>query len=304
MTDTLTCVFRLLDLQSARTHRFEAAGDWSFRFPAREALKFAAVLRGACWMLHDGAPPLRLSAGDVFLLTESPAYVLASDPALPPEDGVPLFAGGSTGRYGGDEVVLIAGSFSASAQHRALLTGALPRVLHLPAGTPAAPALRRTLETMAEEFDRPGLGTDLVLQHLADLLLVHVLRAHAHEGDGARRSGWIGALADQRLGAALDALHAAPERPWTVAEMARVAGMSRSSFAAAFRERVGLAPMAYLNGWRMQLADELLRQGTGVGQVATRLGYTSQSAFGAAFRRARGITPRAAAAAELRSSRE
>ncbi|WP_102227100.1 AraC family transcriptional regulator [Acidimangrovimonas sediminis] len=299
MTDTLSSVFRLLDLQSARTHRFEAAGDWAFRFPAREALKFAAVLRGSCFMLREGEAPQPLSAGDVFLLAESPAYALASDPALPAEDGRRLFAGGaSTGRHRGDEVVMIAGSFSASAQHRALLLGALPRFMLIPAATAEAPALRRTLEIMAAEFDTTELGAELMRRHLTDMLLIQLLRAFAaRESAAPQRGGWIGALADPRLGAALDALHAEPERNWTVSALAAVAGMSRSSFAAAFQSRIGMAPMAYLQGWRMQLAEDLLRQGESVGRVAARLGYGSRSAFGAAFRRTKGRTPRSAAIA-------
>lgn len=299
MADTLSSIFRLLDLQSAQNHRFEAAGDWAFRFPAREVLKFAALLRGSCWMLREGAAPLRLAAGDVFLLVESPAYVLASDPALPPEDGSRLFAGGAgTGRHQGDDAVMIAGSFSASAQHRALLLGALPRFMLIPATTAEAPALRRTLEMMAAEFDAAEFGAELMRRHLTDMLLIQLLRAFAvREGAAPQHGGWIGALADPRLGAALDALHAEPGRHWSVATLAAEAGMSRSSFAAAFQARVGMAPMAYLQGWRMQLAEEMLRRGESVGHVAARLGYGSQSAFGAAFRRSRGRTPRTAARA-------
>ncbi|WP_192954808.1 AraC family transcriptional regulator [Gallaecimonas mangrovi] len=295
MSDALSSIFRLLELQSAQNHRFEAAGDWAFRFPAGDTLKFVAVLRGSCLMLREAQVPQPLAAGDVFLLAESPAYVLASEPALTPEDGRQLFADGSgTGRYQGDEVVMIAGSFSASAQHRKLLLSALPRFMLIPANTAEAPALLRTLEMIEAEFDAAEFGAELMRRHLTDMLLIQLLRAFAARSD-PNRSNWIGALADPKLGAALNALHAAPEQSWTVAALAKQAGMSRSSFAAAFQTQLGMAPMAYLQNWRMQLAEELLRQGESVGRVAAQLGYASQSAFGASFRRLRGQTPRAAA---------
>lgn len=305
MTDALSTAFNLLDLHSARATRFEAAGDWSFRFPAKAALKFAAVLRGNCWMLHGGRSPLRLRAGDAFLLSHSPAYVLASDPEIAPEDGLALFDGGrsNVARHGGDDLVAIACSFGVNELHRRLLTRAMPALMVIPHDAPSAPVLRATLRILEQEFDDDGIGADRMRQHLADILLIQLLRAFAGretvnaDDTPTHRGSWIGALADPRLAAALDAIHARPERQWTVGALAKQAGMSRSAFAETFHGAVGVPPISYVLSLRMQIAEDLLRQGRRVSDVAARLGYGSQSAFGVAFKRIKGRTPTARAIA-------
>lgn len=305
MRDSLTDIFNLLDLQSARCTRLEAAGAWSLRFPGKAAIKFAAVLRGACWIVHDGQP-IRLEEGDAFLLTHSPAYVLASDPGLPSVDGTEVidWKRSDTGRYGGGEVVLVAGSFAINPLHRHVLTQALPARMVIPRDAPSAPILARTLQIMEQEFAEPGLGARLMRHHLADMLLVQLLRAfsqrEARPMDEDGQGGWIGALAHPRLGAVLDAIHGEPERRWTVRMLAERAGMSRSAFADAFRDATGATPMDYLLRWRMQLAEDLLDKGRSVAQVASELGYASQSAFGVAFRRVKGCSPKASLQAKAR----
>ncbi|AJY46139.1 AraC family transcriptional regulator [Martelella endophytica] len=300
MSDTLSTLFNLLDLRTARCTRFEAAGDWSLRFPEKYAIKFAAVLRGECFMLHESEPPVRLGAGDVFLLSHYPPYVLASDPALAPEDGTSVidWSRSDTGRCGGDDVVMIGGAYRVSPLHAHLLSEALPRLMVIPADAPSAPVLSRTLQILESEFARNDIGSGMMRRHLADMLLVQMLRAISAREDVSGRDGrasdWIGALTDPRLGAALDAIHANPEKNWTVAALATIAGMSRTVFSEDFREAVGRSPMDYVLRWRMQIAEDLIHRGRSVSEVAGLLGYGSQSAFGAAFKRIKGCSPRAA----------
>ncbi|RYF04653.1 MAG: AraC family transcriptional regulator [Oxalobacteraceae bacterium] len=300
MRDSLSEVLNLLDMRSARCTRFEAAGRWALRFPAKAAIKFAAVLRGSCWIVHGERAPIALHSGDTFLLTHSPAYVLASDPDAPVEDGAEVidWTRSDTGRYGGDDVILIAGSFRINPLHQHLLTQALPKLMVIPRDAPSAPILSRTLQILEIEFADAGIGAALMRHHLADMLLVQLLRAFSkREGrcpEDERRTDWIGALAHPRLGAALDAMHGEPARRWTVAALAGIAGMSRTAFAAAFRRAVGSTPMDYLLYWRMQVAEDLLERGHSAAQVAHALGYASQSAFGVAFRRVKGRSPKGA----------
>ena len=300
MRDSLSEVFNLLDMRSARCTRFEAAGRWALRFPSKAAIKFVAVLRGSCWIVHGERAPIALHSGDTFLLTHSPAYVLASDPDLPVEDGTEVidWTRSDTGRYGGDDVIMIAGSFRINPLHQHLLTQALPKLMVIPRDAPSAPVLSRTLQILEIEFADAGIGAALMRHHLADMLLVQLLRAFSkREGrcqDDERRTDWIGALAHPRLGAALDAMHGEPARRWTVAALAGIAGMSRTAFAEAFRLAVGSTPMDYLLYWRMQIAEDLLDRGQSAAQVANALGYASQSAFGVAFRRVKGRSPKGA----------
>ncbi|WP_435170912.1 cupin domain-containing protein [Falsirhodobacter sp. 1013] len=303
MTDALSSVLSLLDVGSARVTRFEAAGDWAFRFPSRDALKFAAVRRGACWMVQDDRPPIRLETGDVFLLTHSPSYVLGSDPCLPPSDGLRLYDGGRAdeARHGGDDVACVAATFRIAPLHERLLTDALPRVLVVRRHSVVAPALCASLELLDQEMAFGGMGSALMRSHLTSMMLIQLLRAftslqsdHDHP---PQRGSWIAALADRRLALALDAMHGNPGGRWTVAGLAALAGMSRTSFAERFRAATGVAPMEYLLRLRMRSAEAMLAQGVPPGEVASRLGYGSASAFGAAFRRVTGRTPRAAAKA-------
>ncbi|MDN5928307.1 MAG: AraC family transcriptional regulator [Hyphomicrobiales bacterium] len=303
MPDALTAVFNLLDLRSARCTRLEAAGAWSLRFPEKLALKFAAVIKGECWMLHPDHPPVRMMQGDVFLLSQTPAYVLASDPTLPPRDGAKVidWDRSDTGRYGGDETVLLGGSFRVNELHERFLTETLPHLMLIPRDAPSAPVLSRTLEIMETEFCQTRVGSDLMRRHLADMLLVQMVRAFAerdHENVTDRRrqrANWIGALTDQRLGAALDQIHAEPGRNWTVKSLAEIAGMSRTSFAKAFHAAIGRAPIDYVSHWRMQIGADLIQRGGNIAEIAGTLGYASQSAFGVAFKRIRGCSPKAAA---------
>lgn len=297
MHDTLTTVFQLIDLHSARATRLEAGGAWSLRFPDRHVLKFAAVTRGSCWMLHPEHPEVELRAGDAFLLCHTPAYVLASDPSLAPENGAEVidWSASDTGHYGGDEVVLLAGAFAVSALHERVIHDALPRLTLLRRETAAAAAIMRTLELMEVEFQAPRMGASLMRRHLAEMLLVQMLRAHASaetdRGGQAHRGGWISTLTDPRLGAALDAIHGAPERHWTLRELAGIAGMSRSAFSQAFQNALSRAPIDYAAHWRMQVAEDLPAQGLSVTEVAGRMGYSTLSAFGAAYKRIRGQSP-------------
>jgi len=292
--DPLSEVFSLLDIQSARCTRLEAGGTWALRFPAKPALKFAAVLRGWCWILLPGEPPYRLGTGDTFLLSNAPSYVLANDQQKAPEDGIALFdwTHSDAAHHGGDETVLLAGSFVFQPGNAQLLLDALPSFMHVPAQDSAAAVLRSTLELLDSEIRSARMGASLMTYRLADVLLVQALRAYVGMR-GQDSAGWIGALTDERIGGALHLMHGDVGRHWTVDKLARAVGMSRSGFAARFKSLVGVPPLDYLLRWRMQLAREALRRNEGsVASLADRLGYASESAFGNAFKRVCGRAPK------------
>lgn len=292
--DPLSEVFSLLEMQSAATSRLEAGGAWALRFPGKPYLKFHAVLRGQCWLTLPNQPPCRLDTGDTFLLANSPPFVLSNDLSLEADDAARLFAPTRSNiyRHGGDDTVLLGGGFVFQSDNTQLLLDTLPAFIHIPAREPEAVTLRRTLETLDEELGTAQMGASLVTRRLADILLVQALRAYVtlHGVDSA---GWIGALKDRRIGTALNLMHADVRHNWEVGELAAAVNMSRSGFAARFKELVGLPPLEYLLRWRMQLAREALRRNEGtISSLATRLGYASESAFGNAFRRVHGRAPK------------
>ncbi|GIM93072.1 AraC family transcriptional regulator [Paractinoplanes toevensis] len=292
--DPLEDVLALVGTSSRLSTALVAGGAWALDFDPPPAVKFNAVRRGSCLLIVDGVV-YPLASGDCFLLTRSQRFVLSSGLDVPPAPAGPVFAAaGPDGiaRTGtGDDVFLLGGRFDFGARARELLLDALPPVLHVPASAPAAAALRWSLGQIETELrDRP-VAAGLVAEHLALVMLIHMLRLHLAEAPAAG-PGWLGGLADPVVAPALRALHADPARAWTVADLAAVAAVSRSTMAARFKQAVGQGPLDYLTGWRIELAAARLRRGDGtVAAIARAVGYGSESALSTAFKRVTGRSP-------------
>jgi AraC-like DNA-binding protein len=253
------------------------------------------VLRGQCWITLPGQEPQKLEAGDTFLLSKAPSFVLASAPGLTEaEDAEAVFGNrkSSLMHYRGDDTVLIGGGFIFETGNSQLLLDALPAFVFIPASEPASAILSHTLQLLDAELANGDMGASLMMHHLADILLVQALRVYVALR-GPQSAGWIGALNDHRVGTALKLMHGDVRRNWRVDELAAAAGMSRSGFALRFKQLVGTPPLDYLLHWRMQLAQNALRRDNEtVASLADRLGYASESAFGNAFKRVSGHAPK------------
>lgn len=291
-TDPLSDVLTVLGAKVTRRTRLEAAGRWALAFPALDRLKFVAAVRGTSWLMLPGRDPQLMSAGDVCLIGHT-TYAVASDPKEPLGDGQAFYDGPDAVRLGGDETVMIGGTVTFSSGHADFLLDALPGFLLVPGSSPAAGAVTAILALLTDEAERDVMGADIICARLADVLLVEAIRAYAGSGEDVG-IGWLGALSDPRLGRVLRCIHADIARPWTVAQLAGVAGMSRAAFSAAFTRRVGQSPLGYVRAWRLTRARAALARGDGdVASIAGTVGYTSQSAFGHAFRCAFGMSPKA-----------
>jgi AraC-like DNA-binding protein len=306
--DPLSDVLALLKPRSHVSAGFDAGGDWAIAFPANIGIKCYAVVSGGCWLsVDDVAEPLRLSAGDCFLLPSGRPFRLGSDPGVAPVAASTIFpprqAGGVVQHNGGGDLFLVGSRFyvddASNAPLGNMLMAMLPPVVHIRKEVEAA-ALRWCVERMMQELRTQQPGGDLIAQHLAQMMLVQALRLHLNSGNGengrgenGQGVGWLFALADRQLAAAIGAIHAAPARRWTLQSLAAEAGMSRSVFALRFKQAVGSAPMDYLTRWRMMLAaDRLLHSDDPVSVIAPALGYESESAFSTAFKRVMGCAPR------------
>lgn len=295
--DPLSDLLSLLKPHAHISSGFDAGGDWAVQFGDQHKLiKCYAVVSGGCWLSVDGVDdPVLLGAGDCFVLPTGRPFRLGSDverPAVPAaEIFPPARRGGVVTLGGGGGLFLVGSRFGVSGSHVDMLLGLLPPIVHI-RERPAQDALRWSVECMMHELQEGQPGNALVLQHLAHLMLVQALRVHLRAGDGGR-PGWFFALADKQLGAALKAIHADPAHLWTLRELGSIAGMSRSTFALRFKQRLGEPPMQYVAKWRMLLAcDRLERSSDPVSMVATSLGYESESAFSTAFKRMMGCSPR------------
>lgn len=172
------------------------------------------------------------------------------------------------------------------------LVRTLPDVVVLPLA--AVDNLAPALDLLFNEVDDVACGRRIVADRLFEVVLIQLLRwmlDHAHSLH--LPAGLLLGLADERLARLLVAIHESPEHPWTLAGMAREANMSRSSFAALFREVIGQPPAEYLTEWRLMLAQDRLRAGTPVTSVAVELGYSSPSSFSRVFTQRMGCSPRA-----------
>jgi AraC-like DNA-binding protein len=295
--DPLSDVLALLQVRDGTSLRIAAGGAWALRLPAYSYLKFIAQVEGRQWIRVDGSDtPICLEPGDCLVMHGGRPFVVASDLALAPVDGVAHFAAAMDRAGGGvrwgeapADMVAVAGRFEIAAEQRALLAAILPPELHIRAASRAAPALRALLDLFRDEAQMAAPGQRVVTAGLARIALVQALRAHG-ERQGA--DGWLGALADPKIGPVLRLLHGDPARRWTLPELARAGGMSRSALALRFKTLVGSAPLHYLQQWRMRLARQALAQGgEPVATLAYRLGYASESAFSAAFKKSAGLAP-------------
>ncbi|MGQ9368206.1 AraC family transcriptional regulator [Azospirillum sp. A39] len=294
--DPLSDILALVGARCVRPGRLAAGGAWALRFPPPQTVKFIAVAAGGCWLATEGgAAPLFLASGDVVMLAAGQPFTLAGDLAVPPADGARLFAGARdhVGTVGdGRDVLAVGGHVVLDAERGGLLAELLPPVLRVRGDAPDAASMRWLLDQLVTEAaaDRPGAV--LASERLAQLVLVHVLRAHLAAG-GPPGGGWVGALRDPRIARAVRLMHREPGRPWRLGELAREAGMSRTSFSQRFKAATGVAPLAYLLNWRVRLAERALSDGTTpVSALALSLGYASESAFSAAFKRVAGVAPR------------
>jgi AraC-like DNA-binding protein/mannose-6-phosphate isomerase-like protein (cupin superfamily) len=295
--DPLSEILSLLKPQSHISSGFDAGGDWSLRFAIQEdVMKSYAVISGGCWLMVDDTDvPVRLEAGDCFVLPSGRPFRLTSDPALPSMDSKSAFPpsvpGGVVTINGGGGVFLAGSRFTVSGRNAGILLKMLPLVVHLHGKTDQA-ALRWSVERMREEMRNAQPGGHLIAQHLAHMMLVQALRLYLAE-QTSTDVGWFAALADRQIGAAIAAIHAEPARRWTLHDLAGQVGMSRSVFAHRFREKLGETPMDYVTRWRMLLAAQRLETSDDpVSSIAPDLGYESESAFSTAFKRVMGQPPR------------
>jgi AraC-like DNA-binding protein len=297
--DVLTDVLETLRFRSTLYCRVEIGAPWGLAFAPTPVVSFHVIERGSCWLWLDGGErAIPLSGGDLIVLTNGAGHRISDMPETPPIVTIQLgqdapheperrcYAGT------GGTTTLHCGLFDINPQRGYPLLTMLPPVIHVQgAGGRAVPWLDTTLHFLASEVAADRLGRELVLRRLTDMLFIQVVRTWA-ESSAGQSTGWLAALRDQQIGAALMLIHRAPEQPWSVAALADEVHMSRSAFAARFAQLVGDPPLRYLRRWRIQKAIDLLQQRERrVSEVAVAVGYESDVAFSQAFKREVGHSP-------------
>ena len=292
--DPLLDLIRLLKPRAALFGAgLEAAGQWGLAFRQRHDLLFCWVERGECLLLREGVAPVAMRQGDFALVHTSSPFALASDVEAEAVDseaavaaaGHRLQLGSGTDR----PVTLHAGKFIVDGANEGLLAGLLPPLIRIGCEDMSLGRVRALLEMTEMEARQPGAASAFIILRLVELVLVEIVRTHRA---GEALPGLLAGLADPVTARALAAMHREVARDWTVEALARLCGVSRSGFAVRFRRVVGVAPIDYLQAWRMALAKDALRGGeTSVGDIAFAVGFQSSSAFTTAFTRAVGCSP-------------
>ena len=291
--DPLSDVLSLLQPRSHAAGGFALGTERSIRFHAYEGIKCYAVADGECWLSVDGIDaPLLVKTGDCLVLPRGRSFRVAADLSLPPIDAAVLRRKGlEAGEGPTDGPFVFGGYFDLGGHHAEVLLEMLPPIVHI-RGDAQKATMRWALERLRDELREPRPGGSLIARQLAYTMLVEALRLHlvdpAHRG-----VGWLFALADKQMNAAISSMHADPAHPWTVKELAERAAMSRSVFALRFKETVGSTPIEYLTRWRMLLASQRLETTSdSISEIALSLGYESDGAFRKAFRGVMGCSPR------------
>ena len=291
--DPLSETLAMLRPRSYVTGTLSAGGAWALQIPAHDGIKCYVVVKGELRVAVTGCDDtIRLQEGNCLLLPHGRPFVIGSDPSLLAIDAQAFVAqaqsyNGVRTITAGDDVRVLGCHFDLGADGRVLLD-----VLPVSVLVKNDEGMRHCVNRIIHEMRTPLPGGALVARQAASTLLVDALRLHLC--DAAPRSrGWLAALADKQVRSAMSGIHQAPAHAWTLEELARLSGMSRTAFANRFRQTVGETPMAYLTRWRLTLAANRLRdRREPVSRVASAVGYLSESAFCAAFKRRFGHSPR------------
>jgi AraC-like DNA-binding protein len=328
--DTLSDLLRSVRLRGAVFYHVSYCGEWAAEASSAQeiaaavlpgcehVMEYHMIAKGSGWAAVSGLPPVRLSVGDVVMFAQGDRHVVSSAPDLTPERRPPEWVFATRDepkpmpiavRHGVTtagvpvpveeaDTVLVCGFLGCDLKPFNPLVAALPRMLHLPASRAGAWMARVIDQAVAESSERRP-GGDAVLERLAEMMFVDSARRYL-DSLPEDATGWLAGLRDRFVGKALALLHEHPDKDWSVDDLARDVGLSRSAFHDRFVQYVGQPPMQYLANWRIQVGARLLRESNRtVATIALEVGYDSEAAFSRAFKRMVGAPPAAWRRAQL-----
>ncbi|HWR49643.1 MAG TPA: AraC family transcriptional regulator [Bryobacteraceae bacterium] len=309
--DVLSEVLKVVKLEGAIHYNAEFSAPWSFRAPPscvlvpHFALRAGHVIiyhlltegRGFAGLEHGERIPL--TAGDIVIFPHGDSHIMGNGAPVEPVDqerelhrilaqGLKLARAGG----GGEVTRFVCGYMSCDPQLSRVFLAGIPPILKVNIREGAAGQwLENSIRFSVIEADAARSGGEAVLAKLSEVLFVETLRRYI-SGLPPEQTGWLAGARDPEVGKALALLHRHPAQPWTVADLAREAGLSRSVLAERFRHYLGEPPMSYLTRWRLQLGAQMLKSSSrSVADVAAEVGYESEAAFNRAFKREYQVPP-------------
>ncbi len=250
---------------------------------------FHVIAHGDCWLrAPDSDTPLALHEGDLVICLRNPPHFVTPDSAYPADDlgrNSPV-----SDDVEGESTTLICGKCEFLQYSWNPILEGLQNIMVIPTNDSAQTNLGTIIKLMIAEAEANNTSSSAIIDRLSDILLIEAIRTYSQLNE--KDKGYLAALKDPRLSKALTSFHKAPEQNWSVQTLSEEAAMSRSAFADLFKHMVGMSPMEYVTGWRMQNAyDVLSSDNTSVMQIAEDSGYQSEPAFRKAFKKQFGVGP-------------
>jgi AraC-like DNA-binding protein len=309
--DVLSEVLKVIKMDGAVFYNAEFSFPWSFRSPpsrtlspylgppARHVIIYHLVIEGrGAARLEDGES-IALESGDVVIFPHGDAHIIENGHGIKPTDTdkilKQIFSEGlklSRMGGGGEVTRLVCGYMTCELNLAQVVLGGLPPMFKINIRNDAAGRwLENSIRFSVAEVDDARAGGEAVLAKLSEALFVETLRRYIVQLP-LEQTGWLAGARDPEVGRALAMMHRYPARPWTIADLAKNAGVSRSVLADRFHHFLGEPPISYLTRWRLQLGAQMLRSTShSVAQIALEVGYESEQAFNRAFKRKFNLPP-------------
>jgi AraC-like DNA-binding protein len=314
--DTLSDVLKAVRLKGAVFFDIEASVPWvAEALPAKQTasallpdsehvMEYHVITSGSCWACVIGkeSEAVQLHAGDVVAFPQGDAHILSSapgmrgdpgpDPSVVPGEAAQLPVMLNIDGGGAERTHIVCGFLGCDSRPFNPLIEALPPILYIrSSGTAHSSWLKEFSRFAVMEAGEKRMGGNGILSKLGELMFSELVRRYVESLPEESR-GWLGGLRDRHIGRALSLMHGEPTRDWTLDQLAKEAGLSRSSFSERFTDYVGIPPMQYLQKWRLQIAAARLRDGdANIATIAADVGYESEAAFSRAFKRVIGVSP-------------
>ena len=314
MTDVLSEVLQAVRLTGAVFFTVEGSAPWVAQAPdaksiaryvlprAEHVIEYHVVTGQQCYAGLIGETPVELAQGDVIMFPQGDAHVVSSSPGMNGQADLSLFERASAGpipislamnEHAPPQPLIVCGFLGCDARPFNPLLATLPRVMHVPARKAEGAWLEQLVRVAVTESSAHRAGGETMLARLSELLFIEAVRYYLSTLS-SETTGWLAGLRDPLIGRTLSALHAQPAQAWSLEELAKAVGSSRSLLAERFHHFVGVPPMQYLARWRMQLSASMLTGTTfSLAEIAQRVGYGSEAALSRAFKRLVGVAPSA-----------
>jgi len=309
--DVLSEVLKVVKLEGAVYYNGEFSAPWSFRSPASHRLApylapgaghviiYHLFIEGRGYAEIKNGPRVTLEPGDIVVFPHGDPHLIGNGPVRETVNserelerilarGLKLVQMGG----GGEVTRLVCGYMTCEPRLSKLFLAGLPPVFKINIRSDASGQwLENSIRFSVGEASSSRSGGEAVLAKLSEALFVETLRRYIAQLP-EEQTGWLAGARDPEVGNALALIHRRPAHPWTLADLASEAGISRSVLAERFRQYLGEPPMAYLTRWRLQLAAQMLTSTSySVAQIAAEVGYESEPAFNRAFKRQFNLPP-------------